>query len=153
MPGLAPFGEVIQVPPEFWDLALPRKTNIVMAESLAVVIGWRATKQYIGGCSLLCFIDNLAALSGFVNGHSQVHDLSSIYAGAGVAARAFGLAPWFEYVPSPSNIADGGSRIGIADPVARLAGISLSPAEFPTTWPSLWSFRASEWAAFFRINE
>ena len=53
---------------------------------------------------------------------------------------------WWEYVPSPSNLADGGSRKeGIECKLAEDAGIGLSnvlcpvlPFGFPMSHPALW---------------
>ena len=47
---------------------------------------------------------------------------------------------WFDYVESESNLADGGSRTGLLDPLARAFGIDLTvaaPLVFPVTFPDV----------------
>ena len=51
------------------------------------------------------------------------------------------------YVPSASNIADGGSREGVTDPVAAAAGISLRQVDFPMSLRELIYAKPAVWAA------
>ena len=55
---------------------------------------------------------------------------------------------WFEYVPSNSNIADGGSRQGVTDPVAKAAGFALSEGAWPAAWPDLHQYSPASWRAW-----
>ena len=94
------------------------------------------------------FIDNMSVLCAAVLGHSSHVDMSSLLFALNLRLTDIRCNPWWEYVPSASNIADGGSRIGVCDKVAADAGILLEQKEFPA-WPTnFMSMRLSEWRNF-----
>ena len=74
----------------------------------------------------------MAVLCGLVAGNSRELDLAkSVFLTATVAAH-IRSSVWWEHVDSPANIADGGSRIGVSDPVAKEMGIKLTQIPWPT---------------------
>ena len=146
--GKPAFGRVYDVPQSFWDRVTPRLTQIVVAEALAVVLLHRDASDAIRCLAGTLFIDNLPALSGFVLGHSKLLDLCSLYMGTTARCAFLRTAWWFEYVPSDSNLADGGSRVGLRDPIAAAAGVTLSQGVFPTDWPCFDRYEPSEWSSW-----
>jgi len=123
-----------------------RKTQIMAAELLGPLLA-----LYFGGdeldhsaCSF--FIDNLSGMCSLVKGNSKKSDLSAVANAVHVELVERDCRPWFDYVESASNAADGGSRVGLVDPVAKALGIPLVqcrlprlPATFPYCSPSEWT--------------
>jgi hypothetical protein len=137
-----PFGRVYDIPHAFWAKFLPRISHITAAEALAIIMFLKDSGEMTRDASFLFFIDNLSALCGFVNGYSKSDDLSSMYLGTNLKLSDDRCDAWWEWVPSSSNIADGGSRIGITDAVAAEAGITLSVGDWPEKWPDFMSFKS-----------
>merc|ERR1740121_3584303 len=108
-----------------------------MAEALAVVMLLRDTPSLLVGHAATFDIDNLSALSGFVMGYSQIADMSGIYMAVAARAAQLSMPARFEHVPSNSNIADGRSKQGVTDPVAKAAGFALSEGAWAAAWPNL----------------
>jgi hypothetical protein len=98
----------------------------------------------------ILFIDNMSAMSAFVTGKSRAADISSLAFGLQYKMISIDLHPWFEYVPSVSNIADGGSRIGIGCQMAHSLGISLVYKEFPELPPSIAEASFEDWRRYWR---
>ena len=48
---------------------------------------------------------------------------------------AYRLLAWYEHVDSAAKVADGGSRLGTKDPLARSLGITLREVALPP-WPA-----------------
>ena len=74
-------------------------------------------------------------------------DLGSIAFGVHLCLAKRAVRAWWDYVPSASNIADGGSREGVTDPVAAAAGISLRQVGFPMSLRELIYAKPASWAA------
>ena len=85
-----------------------------------------------------------------VNGASSQIDLGSLVLGLHRRMALLKASAWWEYVPNPSNISDGGSRVGVTCPLAKEAGINLSqvdckilpfgfPMSHPLTWDDWWN--------------
>ena len=76
---------------------------------------------------------------------SEVVDFGTVVHAAHLHIAAYGLLAWFEHVDSAANPADGGSRLGVRDPVASLMGVTLREVHLPP-WPSSVRFApASAW--------
>ena len=74
---------------------------------------------------------SLHVLSCLVMGSSRIADLSeAVYVACGAMAT-HRISVWFEHVESCANVADGGSRAGVSDPVAENMGIQLTQLEWP----------------------
>ena len=59
---------------------------------------------------------------------------------------------WWEYVPSASNIADGGSRTGVRDPVAASVGIALTQLPFPAALRDLVHALPEAWSHHWALD-
>ena len=93
----------------------------------------------------MVFIDNVGVIHMIVNGTSKDVELGAITRALHFRLAVLKSIVWWEYVASPSNIADGGSRVGISCKLAHEEGISLRtvsfndlPFGFPFTHPSSW---------------
>ena len=109
---------------------------------LAVIFG----KEQLRSAASSFFIDNLTGMCSLIKGSSRKEDLSSITTGIHIGLVEIESRPWFDYVETKSNSADGGSRIGLIDPVARQLGITLRqhqlpafPVGFPYCSPDVWT--------------
>jgi len=74
-------------------------------------------------------------------------DLGSIAFGVHLCLAKRAVRAWWDYVPSASNIADGGSCEGVTDPIAAAAGISLRQVGFPMSFRDLIYTKPASWAA------
>ena len=79
-------------------------------------------------------MDNLPLLSALCKGSSSVVDFGCVVHAIHLHVASLGLLAWYEHVDSQANIADGGSRVGVEDPVARRMGIRLAEVQLPP-WP------------------
>ena len=68
-------------------------------------------------------------------GASSIVDFDPIVHAVALGTAAMGMRVWYEHVDSNASIADGGSREGVADPVAAQAGVALAWAHDPG-WPA-----------------
>ena len=139
-------GRVYDIPPSFWARCRERVTQIVVAESLAVTMLMKDGLPAFWGFALTACIDNLASLCVLVIGYSKLADLSGIYLAGARQMDVLDIPVWYEWVPSASNIADGGSRVGVEDPDAATLGTILKQGVFPVEWPDLTSYLEDEWA-------
>ena len=94
-------------------------------------------------------MDNLSVLSCLILGRSRELDLGALTFGIHLRLFLLGTAPWWEYVRSGANVSDGGSRVGVSDPVAAALGISLRWVPFPA-FPPVLSCSFSDWIDFWR---
>ena len=103
-----------------------------MGELLAVCLIPRHFGDYIKGASNISFIDNMGVIHSIVNGNARVSDLCAFTHALHRRLAKLKADFLWEYVASASNIADGGSRVGISCPEARAAGIHLLYVDFKT---------------------
>ena len=104
--------------------------------------------RMITGSDVIFFIDSMPALYTLMAGKSKVADLSTLAFGCHIGLTRFTVTPWFEYVESDANIADGGSRVGVEDSIARSVGIHLYYVKFPYFPVPLVGVPAKQWVAF-----
>ena len=139
-------GAVMTVPEEFFHLLLPRSTQIVVGELLAVCLAFSLYPSVLKEQSVIAFVDNISVIHISVNGAGRQIDTGAFTA-ALLQRRITKLRTdvWWEYVPSQSNLSDGGSRVGTACDMAAEARIPLtevqfvfSPASFPYVSPQDW---------------
>ena len=88
--------------------------------------------------SVIAFCDNMAALQSAVNGASSAIDMCALAHLLSVRSSQLAVRLWIEYVQTDSNLADGGSRVGVGCELAKARGIALRyfdcprlPNEFP----------------------
>ena len=139
-------GLVFDVPLEFLSALKERKNQIAIMEALGPILALMFELDLLSHCLVSFWMDNLSALSGFVSGNSTAADLGSLAFGAHICMAKRSIRAWWDYVPSASNIADGGSREGTTDPVAAAAGISLEQRAFPLCLRDLVYAQPAAWA-------
>ena len=130
----------------FFRSLVPRSTQIAIGELFAVILAFRLAPEAFSEGVAISFVDNMGVIHAIVNGASTQVDLGALVHGLHRRMALLKASVWWEYVPSPSNIADGGSRIeGIECKLAKEAGISLSlmpcpvlPQFFPMSHPVVW---------------
>ena len=87
----------------------------------------------------------MGVLHAIVNGTCDALDLSACVNALHIRMAELNAVSWWEYVPSPSNIADGGSRVGVDCPSARAMGIPLKIVQLPNFPASFPRVRAVDW--------
>ena len=110
-----------------------KHTYIAHGEALAVLYALVNEADRLRGCSALWLIDNMGVLSALCKGSSTVPDIGCITHAICLVTAALGLQAWYEYVPSKSNLADGGTRSRLKDAVDL--GFVFKPAKLPE-WPA-----------------
>ena len=126
-----PFGRVLDVPVWFIDvLHLARRTSLV-TELVAALLPLLLYPGLFKRTAVTFFLDNQSALMSLVKGGSRAVGLNhlSMVTHATILTRE--ALAWWEYVPSASNAADGGSRTGHRDALARTLGVPLVQKVFP----------------------
>ena len=141
-------GAVFDVPLAFISRLRTRKNQIAIMEALGPILALMYESELLSHCLISFWLDNMSALSGFVSGSSRAADLGSLISGTHLCLAMRGLRVWWDYVPSASNIADGGSRVGITDPFAARCGIVLSQLRFPTELADIVYADPSAWSDF-----
>ena len=141
-------GRVFDVPQSFLRRLRTRKNQIALMEALGPILALMFEPEFLRSCVTTFWFDNLSALSGFVLGSSKAADLGSLVFGAHLCFTKRGIRAWWDYVPSASNIADGGSRVGPQDPVARAAGIELVQCPFPDSLHAMVYAPPESWSRF-----
>ena len=138
-------GLVCSAPAELFGLLCERKTQIAIGEMLAAIFAFLWFPDVLSNCSAIGFVDNMSVIHTIVNGTSPAVDLGSLSLATHRRLVHLKCRMWWEYVASQSNIAAGGSRVGIACEVSRAAGITLKevvfpalPPDFPHTHPLAW---------------
>ena len=123
-----------------------RRTQIIAAELLGPVMAAYYRPDLLHNTTASFYIDNMSGMCALVKGSSRKGDLSAIASALHLRMVEIGCKPWFDYVETLSNSADGGSREGCSDPVAEALGIPLTqyplpalPEDFPFTEPDEWS--------------
>ena len=88
--------------------------------------------------SLVAFVDNMSVIHIAVNGAARQIDTGAFTLALHRRMALLRAETWWEYVPSQSNISDGGSRVGPSCEMAAEANIPLTPINFimpPVSFP------------------
>ena len=141
----AKIGVVYDAPPEFFDKLIMRESQIAIGEMFAIFLAFVAAPKAFANVSSINFVDNMGVIHTVVNGASSQIDQGSLTMALHRKMAALCATIWWEYVPSQSNISDGGSRTGVTCELAKQAGIELSylnckplPVSFPFVMPREW---------------
>jgi len=110
-----PRGFSMELGREFLATLFPRKTQILAAEAVAVLTALVVAPELLNGREVVWFVDNEAALSSLIRGASRAEDVGHIAACTQLAMIEHFCTPWYEWVDSASNPADGLSRDGVKD--------------------------------------
>jgi len=134
------FGGVLDIPfgSDLVRCFEARRTQIMAFEILGPLLAMAYASTVLAGCSVNFFIDNLSGLCALVKGGSRRRDLACLAYGVWHGLGSFDMRAWFDYVESASNLADGGSRVGIIDDIAKSLGVRLAPVRsfaLPTSFP------------------
>ena len=139
-------GGVSVVPCPILESFGPKGTYIAEGEAFAPLLCLHHHATQLSHAHLLLFIDNMGVLSGFIKGSSSIADFGAILSAFHLRTTQLQSSAWFEHVQSKSNIADGGSRVGAACPIAGSFGISLDNFDFPQSWPTnVFDVHPSRW--------
>ena len=135
-------GVIATVPAATIGLFQVRDTQIAMGELLGVLLLVAHFSHLLSPVDTIIFGDNMGVIYNIVNGASRSRDLGTVTHLLHCKLVELSVYPWWEYVESWSNCADGGTRAGLSDPVARSLGITLRevpaltlPASFPWLTP------------------
>ncbi len=142
-------GVVATVPDALYPLLCLRSTQIVIGELLAVFLAFGCFPNYFRGSSAVAFVGNLNVIHICVNGAARHIDTGVFTLALHRRLAKLRVEVWWEYVPSQSNLSDGGSRVGTACDMAAEANIPLRSIEFimppscfprsaPDEWDSWW---------------
>ena len=125
-----------------------RATQISIGELLAVFLLCWSFPAQLKKASAALFIDNIGVVYNLVNGSARSPDLASLTFAIHLLWQRLEVEPWLEHVQNWSNPADGGSRIGVQDPVAAKLGVHLSQVQMPELPKSFPKTTLNEWNAF-----
>ena len=149
----ARFGFTFTVPSAMVMHFDAKDTYIGHGEALAPLLAFSLAREHLQGCSIVGLIDNIGVLGAFTKGASSVGHFDPIVHFVNLSVAFLECSVWRERVDSHANIADGGSRVGASDPVARAAGIQLSEVS-DVWWPvDLRSVQADAWINFLRSGD
>jgi len=151
------FGGVLDIPygSELVSNFEERRSQIMAAEILGPMLAMAFANNMLAGCTVNFFIDNLSGLCALVKGGSRRVDLAGLAYGVWHGLGAFDMRAWFDYVESESNLADGGSRVGPVDVLARRMGVRLAPLpsfSLPKGFPRATTDQWSDWWCAARHN-
>ena len=138
-------GVVCDVPAAFYPLLSPRKTQISVGELWAVLLAFKHFGKILEDASTIGFVDNIGVIHMIVNGTAKEPDLGSLTLALHLRMAELRSTCWWEYVPSLSNISDGGSRAGVSCAMASAARIPLVQVPFMLPPPSFPLVRTRDW--------
>ena len=111
-------------------------TYIAEGDAFGPLLCLHNHSEVLAHAHLVLFIDNLGVLSGLIKGSSSIADFGAILSASHLRTAQLHSSAWFEHVRSKSNIADGGSRVGISCPDAAAYGVPLKEFAFPRSRPT-----------------
>ena len=100
-----------QLPPE-WQALIPldQQQTIAQLEALAMVVATRVWCTYLRDRRATLWLDNAPAFFALVKGYSSSDSLNELVRLEWVALASSSCDPWFRFVYSENNPADGVSR-------------------------------------------
>jgi len=138
-------GGVTDIYPSNLQAFRERKTQIMAAELFGPLLALLWDFKGLEHTAATFFLDNMSGLCALVSGSCKAPDLAGLASGLHLGLAKHSVWAWFEFVDSASNPADGGSREGVTDDMARRFGIPLRlvsfpclPAGFPRPHPENW---------------
>lgn len=135
------------LPQELLNSFSARETFIAQGEAVAPLFLVKKHSNDLNETDVLLNVDNMGVVCGLISGSSSVCDFACSVNSFHLAMMAKSASLWVEHVPSVSNVADGGSRVGAACKVAKALKIHLK--EMPMiTWPEdVRTASAEDWLA------
>ena len=124
-------GIVWDTSPELFCALVQRETQITAGELMGIIGAFIFFAEQLRGSSAIAFCDNMASLQCAINGSSTSIDLCAMAHMLALRLNALSVRLFIEYVQTLSNIADGGSRVGITCKEAEAANIVLREVACP----------------------
>ena len=112
------------------------------------MLAFRHFSEQFTNASAICFVDIMGVIHNIVNGTSRAIDAGAFTHALHTRMASLGTSVWWEYVPSKSNISDGGSRDGVLCSLAAAANIPLRDVSFrlpPVGFPRAPAEAWTEW--------
>ena len=106
----APVAFSTEIPQEVANTWLPRKTQIVMIEALALPVAAETFRNLIRGRNVLWLVDSDPVLGAAVKGHSAREDVCSGITSFWEIIRDEGAKVYLDRIPTDGNLSDGPSR-------------------------------------------
>ena len=106
----APVAFSTEIPQEVANTWLPRKTQIVMIEALALPVAAETFRSLIKGRNVLWLVDSDPVLGAAVKGHSALEDVCSGITAFWEIIRDEGAKVYLDRIPTDGNLSDGPSR-------------------------------------------
>ena len=129
-----------------------RASQIAVGEVFAVLLLFYSFGHVLSGNAANVYIDNAGVLYAIVNGVAKHTDLGTTIHGLHLRLNSLHAACWFEHVASWSNIADGGSRVGVSDVTAANFGIVLEQVDMPALPRNFPRCIVQDWTDFWRTG-
>ncbi len=99
-----------------FEAMMPRAIQITVGELLGVLLAVRYFGGAMNASEAIVFCDDMAAIHATLKGGSAAMDLANM--AYSLSHQLVELRTNIWYVPSASNLADGGSRQGVGRPMA-----------------------------------
>ena len=131
VPGSQPVGGTTIVPSEVLAAWKPRAQQIFPGETLAALVVPALHGSLLRDRDILWFIDNEAAAAALIRVVSGESDVLTLVQQAHLQFHQLRLRPWFEWIDSESNSADGLSRDGLNDSWTLAQGWLLQDFPYP----------------------
>ena len=149
MEGQQPWRQTCRVPESFLQCCRVPKAYIALADFLAAGTPIFVYPELFVGASITPHVDSMTALSSMVLGASRSPELARFSTALHCLLSLLRASAWWEWVPSVSNPADGGTPTGMQDTVAITLGVELREIEFPPLLFELMESGPSETLALF----
>ena len=102
-----------------------RETQILAVEAFAAIAAPWILPHVFQGADVVWWIDNNSACSTLIRGAAKPEDIDKFAAIAAIQFATLRGRPWYEWVDTEANPADGLSRLGIFDPWTMQQGWCL----------------------------
>ena len=130
-PGQRAQGRAAAMPSSIVETLKIRKTQIYAAETYAVLAAVHAHLRELADTDAIFFVDNEAACAALIRGSSKEADVGAIANAVQWLLFSVNCRPWFEWIDSNSNCADGLSRDGLLDAWTQEQGWQLEKGMVP----------------------
>jgi hypothetical protein len=90
----------------------------------------------------------MGVLCSIVNSNAKQKDAAPLVSALHLRMVSLSTSIWWEYIPSESNVSDGGSRTGVTDPVAIALGFNMRHIECPQLRNNFMQCMPSDWESF-----
>ena len=98
---------------------------------MAVLVAITLCSSVLSGQDLLWFVDNEAAVAALVRSSTSQEDVHLLAQAVHINLHSLGCRIWIEWIDSESNVSDGLSRLGSADPWTRSQNWCVHDYPFP----------------------